>query len=324
MRTSKLVFVIIWIFMLLGCFIYGQNNESSTKLLKNNKSYFALNLSYSNDYVFMGRKDSITAPYLYFITKYQHKSGFYVDGSVSYLTKPEESRIDLFLFDLGYNFTINKFSGDFSATKYFFNEESYNVLSEVDVNIAAIASYDFNVINFMVAASTYFGENSDADFFLSTEISHDFLTTNRNFQFSPTAGVYFGTQNFYESYYIYNRYGNGERPKSNSGTGGSGSGSGNGTGSGSGNDTGSGSGTGFEDTLEVVTELVIDESEKFNLMAFEISLPMWYIHKSFSISFIPSLVFPFNEATIVVDDTIVEEDLKETFYWMIGCGYKFN
>lgn len=333
METSKIKFVIIWVFILLGCNIFSQNNETNTELTKNTKSYFSLNLSYSNDYVFMGRKDSVTAPYLYFIAGYQHKSGFYADGSVSYLTKPKESRIDLFLINLGYNFTSNKISGDFSATKYFFNEESYNVLSEVDVNIAALIRYDFNVVDLAVSASTYFGGSGNADFFLSSEISHDFISNDQKFQISPTAGIYFGSQNFYESYYMNNRYGNGERPKSNPGNG-QGSGSDNGTGSGSDNGSGTSTGTGSSsgidlgtingDTSLLTSELVIEESEKFNLMAVELSLPMWYIHKSFAISFIPSLVFPFNEATIVIDDTIVEEDLKETFYWMVGCSYRFN
>ena len=333
METTKIKHIIIWIFILISGNIFSQNIETNAKSTNNTKSYFSLLLNYSNDYVFMGRKDSITAPYLYFIAAYQHKSGFYTSGSVSYLTKSDQGRVDLFLFDVGYNFTVQNFSGDFSVTKYFFNDESYNVLSEVDVTVSALASYDFKVVNLMLAASTYFGgSSSDTDFFLSSEISHDFRTNDRKFQVSPTAGVYFGSQNFYESYYINNRYGNGERPKSNGS--GSGSGSGSGTGSGTGTGTGSSSGTSNSFSTssgtiatsdsQVISELVIQESEKFNLMAVEVSLPMWYIHKSFAVSFMPSLVFPFNEATIVVDDTIVKEDLKETFYWMLGCRYQFN
>ncbi len=33
----------------------------------------------------------------------------------------------------GYDFSSEKFSGDVSVTKYFFNEDSYNVISEVEV-----------------------------------------------------------------------------------------------------------------------------------------------------------------------------------------------
>ncbi|WP_298369410.1 hypothetical protein [uncultured Lutibacter sp.] len=318
MEAPKIKLIIIWVFILLGGNILGQNIETNSKLNKNTNSYFSLYLNYSNDYVFMGRKDSITAPYLYFIAEYQHKSGFYANGSVSYLTKDEESRVDLFLFDLGYNFTVDNFFGDFSVTKYFFNENSYNVLSEVDINVSALANIDFKIVNLMLTASTYLGESSsDADFFLFSEISHDFVTNNKKFQFSPTAGIYFGSQNFYEAYYVNNRYGNGGRPKLKGKNG-----------SGNSNNNGDKIESGFEtiDTegAQVTSELVIKESENFNLMAAEFSLPMWYIHNSLTISLKPSLVFPFNKATIFVDDIIVKEDIKETFYWMLGCSYKFN
>jgi hypothetical protein len=59
-------------------------------------------------------------------------------------------------------------------------------------------------------------------------------------------------------------------------------------------------------------------------MAAEISLPMWYTSKSLTFSFLPAFVLPQNNATILVDEVLVEEDLKETFYWMVGLSYKFG
>jgi len=58
-------------------------------------------------------------------------------------------------------------------------------------------------------------------------------------------------------------------------------------------------------------------------MAVEFSLPMWYTEKSFTISFSPALVIPQSKATIEVDETLVEEDLSETFYWIVGLSYRF-
>ena len=37
-----------------------------------------------------------------------------------------------------------------------------------------------------------------------------------------------------------------------------------------------------------------------------------------------AFVLPQNNATILVDEVLVEEDLKETFYWMVGLSYKFG
>lgn len=236
---KKLNFTIVVLFILFYSEAIGQNED---------KSYIKTGLNYISDAIFMGRKDSIAAPYLYPTITYHHKSGFYGNGSFSYLTKSNQSRIDLFLLTAGFDFTKNKLSGDFSATKYFFNDDSYNVISEVTADISANLSYDFDILNLSVAASNYFSTNENSDFFLSSEISHDFLTTDYKFQISPTVGVYFGSQNFYEEYYIT------KQVRINAGQ---------------------GPGQGSGGTTETVTEVVIEESENFNLMAIELSLPMW-------------------------------------------------
>lgn len=262
-------------------------------------SYFQVDLSYRSDAVFMGRKDSLEAPYVYPSMTYHHKSGFYGSGSLSYLTKSEEQRVDLILFTGGYDFSIDKFYGDISATKYFFNDESYNVISEVEGDISAMLRYDFDILNLSVLSSLYFNSDSSSDFFLSGEISHDIVTNDFKFQFTPTAGIYAGSQNFYEQFIV-------NRPQKGSG------GAGGGHGSGSSNLLSS-----YYPSYEVNTQ----ESEKFNLLAFELSLPMWYIHPPFSVSFLPVLAFPMNPATFIVEDALVEEDLDTTFYWMAGISY---
>ncbi len=278
----------------------SQNETSKSQKEAYKTSYLSTSVNYISDAVFMGRKDSISAPYLYPSVTYHHKSGFYGTGSFSYLTKPDESRVDLFLASAGYDFLVGNFSGDFSFTKYFFNEASYNVISEVEADISSNLRYDFgNIVNVALDASFYFNKNSSSDFFLSSELSHDFLTTDYKFQFSPTIGVHFGSQNFYQEYYNYNRLGNGDR------------------GSGKGNSA-------TTTTTTMVTTVSIQESEKFNLMAVQLSFPMWYSHKAMSFSLVPILVLPQNEATIVADTSVIEEDLENTFYLMAGITYKFG
>ena len=112
-----------------------------------------------NDAVFLGRKDSISAPYLYPSITYYNKTGFYTTGSLSYLTKSNESRIDLFLGTVGYGIKSEKFSGDISFTKYFFNTDSYNVISEVEADISATIGYDFDVFNLSLSLTNFFNKN---------------------------------------------------------------------------------------------------------------------------------------------------------------------
>lgn len=273
--------------------------------LNSNKSaddtYFTVELHYISDAIFLGRKDSISSPYLYPSLLYQHKSGFYAKGSLSYLTKEHENRIDLFLISAGFDFNINDFYADISATKYFFSDDSYNVISEVEADITANILYDFTFLNLGIGASVYFNNGDKTDFILSSELSHDFITNNYKFQISPTFGVYLGSQNFYQEYFVNNRFVKG------SGSGGN----------------GSGNGTSETPVVESVTTVNVQESEKFTLMAVEFSLPMFYIENAFKFSFLPTLVLPQNEANLVVDGNIVKESLDESFYWIFGISYNF-
>ena len=296
MKNITLKFIVVALLVMFTNTVISQNKSTDSQIIKDkDSSYTTIAINYISDAIYMGRKDSISAPYLYPSIIYHHKSGFYASGSFSYLTKSNESRIDLFLVSAGYDFTVKKISGDFSITKYFFNEESYNVISEVEADLTAAISYDFDVINLGLSSSIYFNNSSSSDFFLSSEISHDFISSKNKFQISPTAGVYLGSQNFYEEYYMTSRFGN----------------------------DGRGQGQGSGGTTETNTTVSIEESEKFNLMAIEFSLPMWYVHKQFTASFLPMFVLPQSEATIIANDTLVEEKLDDTFYWMLGLRYTF-
>ena len=285
--------------------VFGQNTSDSVEQSQmEDPSYVSIAVNFMNDAVYLGRKDSISAPYLYPSITYFNKTGLYATGSFSFLTKSNESRIDLFLGTIGYEINSKKFSGDISFTKYFFNTDSYNVISEVEADLTATVGYDFDIFNLNLSLTNFFNKNSTSDIFLSSEISHDFVSTDRKFQISPTMGVFLGSQNFYKEYYIYNRFGS-ERST------GSGQGAGQGTGS-------------TADPIETTTTtVVLEESEKFDLMAVEFSIPIWYMAKPFTVSFLPVLVVPQNPATLTVDSAIYEEDLENTFYWMVGLSYRF-
>lgn len=84
-------------------------------------------------------------------------------------------------------------------------------------------------------------------------------------------------------------------------------------------------GNGNGQNQQIGTTVVgIDEVNKFNLLNLELSLPIHYYYKSFIFSFSPHLAFPQSNATIVTEDAIIKEDLKEVFYFSAGISYWFN
>jgi hypothetical protein len=267
-------------------------NEARTNRGADEDSYLSIGLHYISDAIFMGRKDSIAAPYLFTTLGYHHKSGFYANGSVSYLTRADEGRVDLFLISAGYNTTLDKLYGDISATRYFFNESSYNVMAGVQGDVTLQLQYDFEVLNLGLAGSVFLGNNNTSDFMLLSMVSHDFITSNGKFQFSPSVEIQMGTQSFYQEYY---------KIKSK-------------------NNQGSGSGNGGGSSSDVQTFILEDESFKF--MAIELSLPVWYRNKSTLFYMAPAYVIPQNPGNILVDEFVVKEDLNASLYLIFGIEYR--
>lgn len=90
--------------------VFGQNTSDSVEQSQmEDPSYVSIAVNFMNDAVYLGRKDSISAPYLYPSITYFNKTGLYATGSFSFLTKSNESRIDLFLGTIGYEINSKKF-----------------------------------------------------------------------------------------------------------------------------------------------------------------------------------------------------------------------
>lgn len=288
---------VFWILIVvLAPLMVGAQSNKKSKKAESGDSYVLADLSYMNDAVFMGRRDSIAAPYVYPSIGYYDKSGFFVDASASYLTASEANRVDLFLTSVGYTFDSNKISGGISGTLYLFNEESYNVSSEILGDITAMFGYDFKAVELTMAASSYFNEGSSADFFAGLLIDRTFYSADNKFWINPGISLYAGSQYFYQEYYRTSRLGN--RKGKGSGSGGTGT---------------------------VVTEMIdISEAEKFNLLNVEFSLPLKYYHNQFIFAFNPVLALPQNSATITTETEIITEDLEPVFYWSLGVSYWFK
>jgi hypothetical protein len=258
-------------------------------------SYFLGDVSYINDYVFMGRRDSIAAPYLFPSIGYYNKSGFFADASLSFLTGSEASRIDLALLSTGYNYISDKFSAGISGTAYFFNEESNNVMSSVLGDLTGIVSYDFNLLETTLYLTSYFNDGSKTDFIGGLMFDRTFYALNKNLWITPGISFYAGSQYFYQQYFRSSRLGNRK-------------------GKGMGNTS-----PGAPDSSMVN----IEEVQKFNFLNIELELQLQYNYKHFIFSFNPMLALPQNSATIVNEDTFITEDLKPVFYWSAGISYWF-
>ena len=297
MKTRFLLNLLFAFFITTG--LVAQNNQQTVKEKSDkDESYVLIDVSYINDAVFMGRRDSIAAPYIFPSIGYFDKSGFFVDASASYLVGSEKNRVDLFLGSLGYMSHTENLNGGISGTAYFFNEDSYNVKSSVVADISGFLSYDFKVLEFSLLASTYFNDGSSADIFTGLTLNRVFFSNDQQFLINPTIAVYAGSQHFYQEYYSTSRLGN-RKSK--------------------------GKGQSINDSpTEVSTLIAIQDVSQFNILNVELSLPLQYYYKQFIFSLTPVLAIPQTSATITTEDMIITEDLESTFYFSAGISYWFN
>ncbi len=259
------------------------------------ESFFLADVSFRNDAVFMGRRDSIAAPYIFPSLGYYDRSGFFADASASFLVGSGEQRIDLFLVTAGYLSSSEKFNGGLSATAYFFNQDSYNVQSEILGDMSGFLSYDLKALEVSLIASTYFNSDSSADIFAGIVFDRIIYSSDKNFLIGPSITLQAGTQYFYQEYYSTSRLGNRK---------------------------GQGKGT-VGTTPSIPTSVELKEASEFNFLNVALGLPMQYYHEQFIFSFSPVLAFPQSSATITTEDTVIKEVLETVFYFSAGIGYWF-
>lgn len=256
------------------------------------KSYGSATIQYSSDWVYAGRKDSLAAPYITPSIGYYDKSGFFIRGFLSYLTAPGQNRVDVYGATAGYLWIHQNFYVGGSGTAWLFNDSSYAVQSAASGNVNLYAGYDFNVVDLTLDATALFSNTTD--FLAGAELSRLFYAAGDRLRINPTVYAAWGTQYYYGEYYT-------TRSSGMKGRRGQGSGGGGGT----------------------QTTVAVSETNKFQLLAFELSMPVSYTIGSLRISFTPCYAIPQSPATITIDQTTYPEVLKNTFYWRAGISYKF-
>jgi hypothetical protein len=264
------------------------------------KSYFMVGLSYLNNNVYLGRKDSTVLPYLTFNAGYYFKSGFFIDGSINYLASSAANRIDAVDFDGGYSFTANNYSGQATVSKYFYSSQSTNVKSNVTTSVSYFNSYDLGFITPTFTAALNFGTKTDVAGTLGME--HTFFAMDDNLAITPAFTVNASTQNYYNNYYKTRRYTIKRKNKTPQ--------------------TGVAKITG-----------VVENASDFKILDYEISLPIDYTTGKFSFNINPVYALPINPSKVQITTTkannvsttrVTTEKIENNFFITVGATYKFG
>jgi hypothetical protein len=189
---------LVFVFITLFSTTHLLSQSDSTKA-KKELSYFKASLGFLSNSIYNGRKDSLATPYITPTIGYYHKSGLYANASMSYLASSNESRVDLYTLEAGYEFNVtSQFTGSVYASKEFYNSSSTNIQSAIKGYAGTSLSYDFNFIQLNAGADLLFADKTDVS--INTSISHEFSIGESDWTITPAALLNMSTLNFYEGY----------------------------------------------------------------------------------------------------------------------------
>ncbi len=290
----------IAIFTFTFSFLFIQFNTYAQKDTTAKKSYFKVGAGYLSNAVYSGRKDSDVVSYLSTSIGYYTKSGFFLTGSTSFLSNSSDAgRLDEILLEGGYDFSISdNFDAGFYASKYFYNNNSYAVTSELQGDIGADFTYGTDLINIGGGANVLI--STGVDLTVNSNLSHGFSfgSDNNLWSVTPTAEINAGSQTFYRAYFKNRKF-------SNTSTGVKAKGHSSGK-----NNTGN-------------SKISFVQSNNFSILDYELSIPIAYDAKSWGIFATPTLALPVNPATYAVDGVMQTETLSNSFFVKAGIYFKF-
>lgn len=196
------------LFGLSASICYAQTDTTFTDTLNNSKAGLHVGVTYTNNSVYLGRTDTVTAAIISPTIGYTFKMGLYLSGSLEVIPNRRSNKLDGGDIEIGYdhNFTDN-FEGGVSFTKLFYNNNSTQVSSSLSSVINAYADYDIaDVITPALVVSYNMNKNSVGnDLLINPNLSHDFeidgiFGSRDHLVISPQAGLNAGSQNYYAGY----------------------------------------------------------------------------------------------------------------------------
>lgn len=215
---QRFIFFLFLFFSYVSVFAFDPDStkaaDSTKQVLKYSK--LKVELDYTSDNSFNGRKNIIKTPLLSPLVKYTNKSGFFTQASVLSDPKNKSKQIfDELDAGLGWMFDFSdKWDGSVAYYHYFYGSGVSRLKASIQNDINLSAGFDWDIFYSRILADYYIGnpkisakgkvkaKNSN-DYNITLVNMHDFdidLTKNSSLTISPEADVLFGTQNFLAAY----------------------------------------------------------------------------------------------------------------------------
>ena len=243
------------------------------------KTQISVDALYQTKLHYFGRTDSLQSSALLPTVGIQLKNGLYAQGNFIFV---QNAAIPLTYagstIETGYRFKEGKhFNGNFFYTQILYKDKSELPQSALKAQTGINLTYKSKIVDVNAGSDLKFSD-AQTDVGLSLGIDHIFIFHNDNshiaYAIAPTAYVYAGTQNFTKSYI---------QQKTFLG-------------------------------VPVAQQTLTQNFSMFNVLSYEISLPLVLVVGKFNASIAPAYVIPQN--------ILQGEKASNLFYLILGIGIK--
>jgi hypothetical protein len=232
-------------------------DTTQTKKPDTRSNVFTANIDFQSRISYYGRTDSLKSSLLNPGIGYQLKMGLYAQASMIFINNPLNTLdYTATILEGGYRFGQNKkVSGNIFYNQYLYEKDTRLIQSVVKSQTGFNVAFETKVITFNVNGNLKFSDKTDVG--AAAGLDHLFLIRcpkqHAAIGINPSAYAYFGTQNFSNTYY--------EQKK-------------------------------IFNLIPTTPEAVTKNSQAFNVLSYEFSLPVVFVYKKFNCTLSGSYVMP--------------------------------
>lgn len=249
------------------------------------KNILSGSLNYQTNLHYFGRTDSLRSSGLLPSIGFDSKTGLYVIGNFIFINNAANpTKYIGTSVETGYRFPTTKhFNGNIFYTQFIYDDKSVLVQSALTSQTGINTAFTNKIININVGADLKFSTKTDIG--ATFGLDHLFIINkglkNMAFAINPSIYVYAGTQNFSNTYQAQKR-----------------------------------------NLLGIpYTQQTTEKVTNFNILSYEVSVPVVFVTGKFNASITPSYVLPQNLITIANNPSQSERG-SNMFYATFSVGFR--
>lgn len=278
-------------FPALLCFCLAQGvsaqKASTDTTEKKTKPQFKLSLNYNSNLNYYGRTDSLKSSGFFPLAEFWITPKFYVNAAPIFVNNAiQKFEYAGSVATVGYQNVTKKWITGAYVSKPVYKKSSELVQSALKAQSGANISFLNKFINLNIGGDIKFSDKTD--FGATGGLDHLVRIENRDssvWVIDPGVYVYGGSQNFQRSYYKKNN-------------------------------------TGFLNFANGNNQVVTEDISRFNILAYELTMPVVYAKKSWMFVATPSYIMPQNLLTVPNRPDLSERG-KDMFYGTLTAKYTF-